>query len=93
MAFFDPRKRLSTEQNRKLYAAYEIAYTLVDFTAAILFVTGSILFFNKSLETIAVWCFLAGSLFFGLKPTIRVVREFQYLAVGDVEDLAKAAER
>ena len=32
--------------------------------------------------------FLVGSVCFALKPTIRLVRELQYLAMGDVADVA-----
>ncbi len=92
MALFDPRNQTSSDYNRKLYAAYEIAYTLVDFAAAILFVLGSVLFFFKPLETVAIWCFVVGSVCFALKPTIRVAREMRYVAVGDVEDAKEVAE-
>ena len=87
MSFFDPRTRSRSLRNRKLYAAYEIAYTAVDVTAALLFIVGSILFFWESLSVSATWCFLIGSIFFALKPTLRIVREFHMLAEGDYADL------
>ncbi|MBP1850660.1 YrhK family protein [Rhizobium halophytocola] len=93
MALFRPENRTKSQRNRRIYAIYEIAYTLVDFSAAFLFLIGSVLFFYKSLETPAIWCFVIGSVFFALKPTLRVIREFQYLAEGDWEDLAERAER
>ncbi|WP_026380473.1 YrhK family protein [Afifella pfennigii] len=91
MAFFDPDNRTRTMRHRKVYAAYEIAHTAVDFSAAILFLVGSILFFYKPLENLAIWCFVVGSACFAMKPTIRIVREFHYLAIGDFTDLEKAA--
>ena len=87
MSFFDPRTRSRSHRNRKLFAAYEIAYTAVDVIAALLFIVGSVLFFWQSLSIPATWCFLIGSIFFALKPTLRIVREFHMLAEGDYEDL------
>jgi YrhK-like protein len=52
---------------------YAWMHLLVDFAAAFLFVAGSILFFYPSHEIAATWCFLVGSIFFGFKPTIRLV--------------------
>jgi hypothetical protein len=89
---FDPRKRFSGEYNRKLYAAYEIAYTAVDFGAAIFFVVGSILFLFSSLVPVGTWFFVVGSVFFALRPTIRLVRELSYVADDDYEDAAKVAK-
>ena len=76
---FDPRTKHASPQHCRLYAAYEIAFTLVDFFAAFLFVIGSILFFNDSTVNAGTWLFLVGSIFFGLKPTIRLVREWHLL--------------
>lgn len=89
MALFDPDNRNRSADHRKVYALYEVAYTLVDFAAAFLFIVGSGMFFYKSLENGALWCFLAGSVCFALKPTIRTVREFHLLAMGDFSDLAE----
>ncbi len=87
MSFFDPRTRNRSDRNRKLYAYYEIAYTGVDVAAALLFIVGSVLFFWESLSIPAPWCFLVGSIFFALKPTLRILREVHMLAEGDYEDL------
>lgn len=89
MQFFNPENRTKSHRNRKIYAVYEIAYTAVDFSAAILFLVGSVLFFYKSLENPAIWCFVIGSVFFALKPTIRIVRELHFLMMGDYSDLAE----
>ena len=74
---------------QRLYAAYEIAYTVVDFTAALTFIIGSVMFFFAAWTTVGTWLFLAGSICFALKPTIRLVREVKLAAVGDAKDLAE----
>ena len=66
---------------------------LVDFLAALFFLVGSVLFFYASLENPAIWCFVVGSACFMMKPTIRVVREFHYLVIGDYADLAERLHR
>ncbi|MCB1463866.1 MAG: YrhK family protein [Rhodobiaceae bacterium] len=88
MALFDPGNREKSPRHAALYAAYEIAFTFVDFAAAMLFVVGSVLFFWKSYENPAIWCFVIGSLFFLMKPALRLARELHYLAIGDVDDIA-----
>jgi len=93
MALFDPSNGTKSERHRKIYALYELAFTFVDFSAAILFFVGSILFFYKPLENAAIWCFVIGSACFAAKPTIRVAREIHYIAIGDYSDLAKAAQQ
>lgn len=93
MTLFDPDNRSRSERHRRLYAAYELGYTCVDFSAALLFLVGSVLFFYPSVETIAIWFFVVGSAFFGLKPTIRLARELHYLRIGDLDDLEAAAKR
>ncbi len=92
MTFFDPHNKSRSPNHRRIYALYEVAFTAVDFAAAILFLVGSALFFDKSLEHAALWCFVVGSVFFALKPTIRVAREIHLLALGDYSDLAERAE-
>lgn len=93
MAFFNPDNRTTSFRNRRLYAYYELAYTIVDFLAALLFLVGSVMFFYASLENPAIWCFVVGSLFFLMKPTIRMLRELHYLAIGDFADLAERFRR
>lgn len=89
MALFQVEHHTGSERRRRIYAAYEVAYTAVDFLAAILFLVGSVLFFFKSLENPAIWCFVVGSVCFALKPSLRLARELHYLAIGDTDDLAK----
>ncbi len=91
MSFFNPANKDRSQRSRAIYAAYEIAYTAVDVTAALLFVVGSAMFFSKDLENPAIWCFLIGSVFFAMKPTIRIVREFHLLSLGDFDDLEKVS--
>ncbi|MDK3017354.1 YrhK family protein [Pseudodonghicola flavimaris] len=79
-------------QSDRVYAAYEIAHTVVDFLAAISFLVGSILFFYAAYQVPATWLFVIGSAFFCLKPTLRLAREIHLWRVGSVEALAKRAE-
>jgi len=88
MTLFAPENRTRTPRHARIWAAWEIVYTIVDFAAAFLFITGSVFFFYASLTYWGTWMFLVGSVCFALKPTIRLVRELQYLAMGDVEDVA-----
>lgn len=89
MAIFERDRGTQTPAQRKLYALYELAYTLIDVSAALLFLIGSILFFYKSLENPAIWCFVIGSVFFAFKPVLRVVREIHLASQGDYDDLAQ----
>ncbi len=61
-------------QYRRTHAIYQWLHLLVDFTAATLFVIGSILFLNPGLERAGSWLFLIGSIFFAMKPTVRLLR-------------------
>jgi uncharacterized membrane protein YgdD (TMEM256/DUF423 family) len=92
MGLFNPANRDKSESHRRLFAIYEIVFTVVDFSAAILFVIGSILFFREATTYIATWMFLLGSICFALKPTIRLARELHYWQLGDVNRLAQRAE-
>lgn len=92
MAFFKRNRGTRNPAQRQVYALYEIVYTIVDLTAAILFLVGSVLFFYPAMENQAIWCFVIGSACFALKPTLRVVREFHMLSISDYEDLAERAE-
>ncbi len=85
MKLFDPANHLRSYTHRQIYAYAELAYTFVDFSAAALFVVGSILFFSASTTYAATWLFLIGSILFGMRPTIKLVREIAYRRV-DVPD-------
>ncbi len=88
MALFQQDSATQTPEQRRLYAAYELTYTLIDAAAALFFLVGSFLFFYPSLQDPAIWLFVIGSACFALKPVLRVVREFHLLAAGDIDDLA-----
>ncbi len=85
---FNPENPTRSAKSAKIYAAYEMAYTLVDFSAAMLFLVGSYLFFYKSTTDPAIWMFIVGSAFFGLKPTLTLAREVHMWRSGNIEDLA-----
>jgi hypothetical protein len=89
MKFFQSDLRTRSDQHRNIYALYELTYTAIDLSAAVLFIVGSILFFYQDLQDAGTWCFLVGSIFFAAKPMLRVVRELHLLAIGDYDDLAK----
>jgi RsiW-degrading membrane proteinase PrsW (M82 family) len=92
MKLFHPDNRSASEEHARLWALYEIAYTVVDFLAALMFVVGSILFFWPSTTHNATWLFVIGSCFFGLKPSIRLVREIRLVSLGDPGAVAMRLE-
>lgn len=81
MRFFHPSLRTHSEAASELHRVYEILHLLVDFLAAAMFVVGSALFFFPSTTFAATWLFLIGSIFFGFKPTLRLMREMHLLKV------------
>lgn len=89
MRLFNPDTPQKSDRHIQLYAMYEFAFTVVDFAASILFVVGSVLFFYTSTTILGTWMFLVGSICFGVKPSIRVIREFHLLRLGDAEVLAE----
>ncbi len=91
MALFQDKRNLNAE-TRRLYALYEILHTIADFIAAFCFLVGSVLFLWPETETPAIWLFILGSVFFCLKPTLKLIRELRLASVGDEEDLAKRYE-
>lgn len=91
MKIFNPATPNLSPRHAKLYAMYEVAFTVADVSAALLFVAGSILFFSKDTVYAGTWMFLIGSIFFAAKPTIRLVREWHLLQIGDVSTLAQRA--
>ena len=76
---FNADNHTRSPAHRHVYVISEVAYTVVDFLAAACFVVGSALFFFASTTFAATWLFLIGSIFFGLKPTIKLVREIVYM--------------
>lgn len=90
---FSKNNHNQSSRHAQIYAWYEIAFTVVDFLAAFLFLVGSVMFLDEARHTAATWCFISGSVFFALKPSIRISREIHYMIMGDVEDLAKRYRR
>lgn len=88
MKLFNPDNHTRSAEHKKIYAYCELAYTLVDVSAAALFVIGSVMFFGETTTYMGTWLFLVGSVLFGLRPTIKLYREFAYLRVVDTEDAA-----
>ncbi|SDN86838.1 YrhK-like protein [Lutimaribacter pacificus] len=88
MPLFSHENRERNAATRRVYAAYEIAHTAVDFLAAISFLVGSVLFLFPDYEGPAVWLFIVGSVFFCMKPTLRLAREIQLWRMGQIEELA-----
>lgn len=89
MKLFNPDNHQRSDAHKKIYAYFELAYTVVDVSAAALFVIGSILFFRESTTDLGTWLFLVGSILFGLRPTLKLIREFAYLRVGDYDDITR----
>lgn len=81
MKLFDPDNHKQSPAHKEVFMACEIAYTVVDFLAAALFVVGSILFFKEATTYVGTWLFLIGSVFFGLRPSIKLYRELRYVAL------------
>ena len=90
---FEQDHRRKGPRARRVYAIYEILYTLVDFVAALLFIIGSIFFFFENLVFAGTWFFLIGSICFVAKPTIRLTCELRLMAMGDVEEVAERLEK
>ncbi|WP_434619864.1 YrhK family protein [Arthrobacter sp. A5] len=89
MRLFDPSRSQQSPAHARWFATIELIYTVVDFTAAALFIIGSILFFSPSAMSPALWCFLIGSVCFALKPTLRLVRQLHYLKLDKIDKLAE----
>ncbi|WMS41044.1 YrhK family protein [Acuticoccus sp. MNP-M23] len=89
---FEPHGTTMPPRQRRLYAAFEIAYTLAEFSAATAFIAGSVLFFYPDLETAGTWMFLIGSVLFALKPTLRLVKELVMVSGGDLTEVARRAK-
>ncbi|AGF71323.1 YrhK family protein [Corynebacterium halotolerans] len=91
LQLFDPRDHKITPRQARRYARFEIFHTVVDFTAAFLFIIGSVLFFFEQTKIPGTYCFLFGSIFFAAKPAIRLAREISLARLDDVDQLAEMA--
>ena len=89
---FRHENREQNHETRRVYALFELVYTVVDFGAALCFIIGSVFFFYDSLVIPGTWLFLVGSILFAVKPTLRLVREIKLISMGDPEDVAKRLE-
>ena len=89
---FRHENRERSHETRRVYAAFELAHTCVDFGAAFFFIVGSVFFFYESLMTAGTWMFLIGSILFAVKPTLRLAREIKLISMGDAEDVASRYE-
>ncbi len=61
MAVFTPSNKTLSPEHERVYALFEIWYTVVDLAAALLFVVGSVLFFWDETQFTATWMFVIGS--------------------------------
>ncbi len=91
MHLFSHENRQRNDDTRRVYAAFELAHTVVDFLAAVSFLVGSVLFLFPEYETPAIWLFIIGSVFFCAKPSLRLAREIKLLRMGRIKTLAKRA--
>ena len=91
MPLFSHENRQRNADTRRVYAAYEVAHTAVDIAAAFSFLIGSVLFLWKAYETPAIWLFIVGSVFFCVKPSLRLAREIHLWRMGQIDTLAKRA--
>lgn len=86
---FEKVYRDKSAAHQRIYAIFEILYTAVDFAAAVFFIIGSIMFFSEAWMTTGTWLFLIGSVFFAMKPALRLSRELKLAKLGDTDDLAR----
>ena len=89
MRVFDPETRNLSDAHKRVYAYFELLYTLVDVLAAGMFIIGSILFLFPAWVTFATYLFILGSCFFALRPVLRLLRELKFLKMGEIDILAK----
>lgn len=61
---------------------YETLSIANDTMIALFFVAGSVMFLFPSLETLAIWMFIIGSIEFLMRPAIRLSRRFHLRKVG-----------
>lgn len=73
---FNYKNRQVSERHEQINGYYEMAITVVEFLAALLFLIGSVFFLYDALMYAGTWMFLIGSLFFIVRPTVRLMREF-----------------
>ena len=89
---FHHDRREATPESRRLYARFELAHTAVDFSAAVCFIIGSVMFFFEAWTYTATWYFTVGSVFFAMKPTLKLWREVRLYRMGQTDALARRIE-
>ncbi|MBO0344595.1 YrhK family protein [Roseibium limicola] len=72
---FNQRLRTASHTHTEVVRRYELARTLVEFLAAVMFIIGSVFFFYESLTYAGTWLFVVGSVLFAVRPTIRLMLE------------------
>lgn len=86
---FSPDNHTKSEAHKRIYAYAELAYTIVDALAALIFVIGSFLFFSPATTYAGTWLFVIGSVMFGMRPSIKLVREWAYIRAGRYDEVVK----
>ena len=69
-------KEHKTPRHAAVYGFYEKLYTVIDLSAGLLFLVGSVLFFWDSTTYFATWLFVIGSLLFVARPASTFAREY-----------------
>ena len=91
MRLFHHSNRTRNAETRRVYALFELVYTVVDFAAAVCFLSGALLMFVDDARTGSTWLFVIGSVLFLSKPALRLARELQLLRMDRVGQLARRA--
>lgn len=76
----------------RLHAAFEVALTISDFLAAVLFVIGSVMFLSEEWTRLGTYLFILGSVLFAISPALKVMRELKLAKMGDLKTLADREE-
>lgn len=76
MKLFDQSLRTRSKHHGEIVQLYEFLRTFIEFLAAVCFVVGSIFFFSPAWVYTGTWLFLVGSVFFAVRPTVRLLLEF-----------------
>ncbi|PVB63798.1 YrhK family protein [Labrenzia sp. 011] len=74
---FETGRRTATPDHAELVRRFELYRTLIEFMAALAFIVGSVFFFYERLIYAGTWLFLIGSVFFAVRPGIRLLLELR----------------
>lgn len=72
---FDPKLPTASRQHEQVYRAFEWINTVVELSAALLFLIGSLMFFSEDWLGTGIWLFVLGSAAFAVRPVLTLVRE------------------